>query len=351
MTNLRSTVVMKTDVRDSTARMGTLIESDLSTFLQEHKRLIVDLIAQYGGQRVKGEGDSFWVIFPAVTSAALAAIAIQKDLRLSQIGKDEKSRLAVRIMITLGDVLHQENDIFGEAVNLAARMDSVTPADEIYLSAAAWLALNKAEVQTAYVDTILFKGIAEPVAVYRVEYHHQTRILRDQILVMSDLRGATRYIESVTLAEVERVLSTLQEIHNRACEASRGIVRYLAGDTYLLTFSSSEHALAAVDQVLIEWAAFRQVVECPCSINIGVSKGDFYAFRSYFFGTAIRNVSRITALGRVFFDGSGALISVPVGEDLAETPWATRLERTTVPVGEAETGIGEVYKLSFASSR
>jgi class 3 adenylate cyclase len=62
----------------------------------------------------------------------------------------------------VGDILHQGNDAMGMTMNLTARIEKVTPPDETYLSYAAWLTLNKADVQTSYVDEFNFKGSAKP---------------------------------------------------------------------------------------------------------------------------------------------------------------------------------------------
>ena len=86
-----------------------------------------------------------------MTAGALAAMAMQEELRLAEAAKGDR-RLAMRIVITLGDVLHQEGALGGDAVVLASRIEGLTPPHEIYLSAAAWLAVNQAEVLTALVD-------------------------------------------------------------------------------------------------------------------------------------------------------------------------------------------------------
>ena len=94
MAVVRSTVIMKTDMRGSTARAGTLSMSDLSSLLEEHNQLILDIAAKHEGSMVKGEGDSFWIIFPSVTSASLAALTMQEELQASQAGKGEGARLS-----------------------------------------------------------------------------------------------------------------------------------------------------------------------------------------------------------------------------------------------------------------
>jgi hypothetical protein len=77
----------------------------------------------------------------------------------------------------------------GDAVVLATRIETITPPDEIYMSAAAWLAMNQAEVRTSFVDSFALKGLTDPVAVYRVEQTHRMRVISDQYIVLTDLQG------------------------------------------------------------------------------------------------------------------------------------------------------------------
>src|SRR5215467_4230081 len=105
MTTLRTTTIMKTDIRGSTVRFRQLPEVDLDTLLTEHRAFVARVAAAHGGRIVKPEGDGFWLVFPSVTAAALAARTMQEELRLAQPTAGD-SRLSMRIVITLGDVLH-----------------------------------------------------------------------------------------------------------------------------------------------------------------------------------------------------------------------------------------------------
>ena len=98
---------MKTDLSGSTVRFRSLPEADLTALLGEHRALIGRVAAGHGGRVVKPEGDGFFICFPSVTAAALAAMAMQEELRLSEAGKGDR-RLVMRIVLTLGDVLHEE---------------------------------------------------------------------------------------------------------------------------------------------------------------------------------------------------------------------------------------------------
>ena len=143
MTTLRTTVIMKTDIRGSTVRFRALPEVDLDVLLTEHRAFVSHVAAAHDGRIVKPEGDGFWMVFPSVTAGALAAMTMQEELRLARVGKGD-DRLAMRIVLTLGDVLHQEGALVGDAVVLAARIEDITPPDAIYLSTTAWLAVNQA---------------------------------------------------------------------------------------------------------------------------------------------------------------------------------------------------------------
>ena len=139
MTTLRTTVIMKTDIRGSTVRFRALPEVDLDALLTEHRQFVSRLAAAHDGHIVKPGGDGFWIVFPSVTAGALAAIAMQEELRFARVGKGD-DRLAMRIVLTLGDVLHQEGALVGDAVVLTARIEDITPPDaEILMRRAPYL--------------------------------------------------------------------------------------------------------------------------------------------------------------------------------------------------------------------
>src|SRR5215831_5945867 len=134
MNPLRTTVVMKTDITGSTARFRQLLAADLQALLSEHRDFLARHAAEHDGRIMKGAGDGYWLEFPSVTGAAKAAIAMQESLRLAQLSRGD-DRLAIRIVIALGDIAVQDGDFNGDAFALAARVEAVTPPDEIYLTA------------------------------------------------------------------------------------------------------------------------------------------------------------------------------------------------------------------------
>jgi class 3 adenylate cyclase len=330
MRALRTTAIPKTDLRGSTPTFRRLPEADLDAMLREHRAFVTRLAAAHDGRIVKPEGDGFWVVFPSVTAGALAAMAMQEELRLAQPGKGD-DRLAMRIVLTLGDVLHQEGALVGDAVVLAARIEALTPPDEIYLSAAAWLAVNQGEVRTAFVDAFPLKGFAEPVPVYRIEQTHRTHVIAEQYIVMTDLRGFDRFTETSPMTTVEKVLNQLLDLVGHVCLEFSGTNREGVGDAYCLTFLDPKLAMAAAEHLSEQWKTFVLQEGLSCHMNIAVHKGTLYAFRSFLYG---RDMGITEQVGRATREESPRespiFVTEQVRRDLVRTPWNERLQAVDI---------------------
>ena len=174
-------------------------------------------------------------MFPRATAAALAAMSMQEELRLNQSGKGDE-RVAMRIVITVGDVLHQEGALLGDAVVLATRIESITPPDEIYVSAPAWFLMHQAEVRASLVDTFQFKGFPQPVPVYRVEQTHRMHI-DHRFIVLADLKFFRMRAEIFHIGVLERALDKFLEVVGQVCAEFAGTSRISMGDSYALTFA------------------------------------------------------------------------------------------------------------------
>jgi class 3 adenylate cyclase len=345
MTTLRTTAIMKTDIRGSTVRFRALPEADLDALLTEHRTFVTRLAAAHDGRIVKPEGDGFWVVFPSVTAAALAAMRMQEELRLAQPGRGE-ARLAMRIVLSLGDVLHQEGALVGDAVVLATRIEEITPPDEIYLSAAAWLAVNQAEVRTSFVDAFPFKGFPESVPVYRIEQTHRTRVIADQYIVITDLSGFTAITETSSLATVEKILDRLFELVRSICRECGGTTLFGAGDAYCLTFPEARLAMAAGECLAEEWGAFTQAEGLPCSLKVVVHKGVLYAYRSYLWSSDLNVAFGVErAIPRLPPRTAWIFITGPVRQDLVATPWDKRLQPVDLGPTAPQLAEVEVYRL------
>ena len=90
-------------------------EGEAMALLGAHEAVIMAAIPRYEGSVIKGTGDGFLVEFGSVLAAAECAASVQRRMKLLRKGKD------VRISVHVGDVIHKDGDIFGDAVNIASQ--------------------------------------------------------------------------------------------------------------------------------------------------------------------------------------------------------------------------------------
>jgi len=322
MANYRTTVILKTDIVDSTPRLATQTQAEMSLQRKQHKQFIAETAARHHGSVFQEEGDAYWIEFPSVTNASLAAIEMHQSLRIMQAGRIEKQRLAIRAIITVGDILHQDNDTIGTTLTLTTRIEKITPPDEIYLSHAAWLMLNKAEVQTAFASEFNFKGFNEPEKVYRVVQKHKTRVLTNQYIVFTDVRSWMWYTASKGIEEVEDFLLEYDDLMNEICDSYGGIIRNTSGDEYFLTFSETNAFFPAMEQLCSSWRNMQ--VRFKLGISVAAHKGDLNVLRSYLYGSNIHTTFYLEQLTRMFYPARESIsvaISGKVKESAQGTIW------------------------------
>lgn len=168
MLTTRSLTILFTDIVGYTARTAAQSRAEQIALLQQHDNILYPLIRQYGGNLIKSMGDGVLVTFRSSTMALRCAMAMQDALAASNVDCSEMEQLHIRVALASGDVQLQKQDVFGEAVSIAARIEALTPADQIYFSASVYLGMNKAEISAEQVATENLKGIAAPVDIYRV---------------------------------------------------------------------------------------------------------------------------------------------------------------------------------------
>jgi len=322
MANYRTTIILKTDIVDSTLLLADQTQVEMGLHRRQHKQFIAETASSHRGSVFDEEGDSYWIEFPSVTDATLAAVEMFQNLREIQAGKGEKQRLAIRAVITAGDILYQDNDTMGMAMSLTARLEKMTPPDEIYLSHAAWLLLNKAEVQTTFVDEFNFKGISEPERIYKVEHKHRARVLTDQFIVFTDMRGWSRYIITGSIEEVEAVLFDYDDLINDLCAKHNGVIRNKAGDQYFLTFSDMENFFGAIYDLCKSWQ--RIIDRYRLGLSLAAHKGDLNIIRSYLYSNDIHTtvfLERLNSLVNSNRESISVAVTGRVKECAKGTPW------------------------------
>jgi adenylate cyclase len=161
------TAILSADVKGYSRLMGTDEEATLRT-LQEYKEVMASSIQHHRGRIVGGAGDSLLAEFASVVDAVQCAVEIQQVLRAKNALLPEDRRMEFRIGINLGDVIEEGDTIYGDGVNIAARVEGLADAGGICISESAYQQIeNKLPLRYDYVGEHEVKNIAKPVRVYR----------------------------------------------------------------------------------------------------------------------------------------------------------------------------------------
>jgi len=165
----RLTAILAADVVGYTALMGADEAGTLRRFTDLRKEFLEPLIETYRGRVVKLMGDGLLVEFASLVDAVTCAVAWQNGVAEREAEADEDKRLQFRIGINLGDVIVEGEDIHGDGVNIAARLEGMAEPGGICLSGDAYRQ-GKGKVEADFEDLGEhdLRNVAEPVQVYRV---------------------------------------------------------------------------------------------------------------------------------------------------------------------------------------
>ena len=137
--------------------------------LEEHRALLRPAFHKHQGQEVKTIGDGFLVEFASAVAAVNCAVELQEALARRNLGAPADSQLQIRIGIHLGDVLHRGDDIVGDGVNIAARVEPLADLGGIAITQQVFdQVYNKIPETLARIGKIELKNIQRPVEVYRI---------------------------------------------------------------------------------------------------------------------------------------------------------------------------------------
>ena len=173
---------MFTDIKGFTERVSQSSRDGLMKLQALHDRLLPPVFQHFGGTIVKTIGDAYLVYFESPTNAVQCGVAIQAVLRQhNEQLDDDGDKLEVRVAINTGEVYFANDDVLGEPVNIAARLEGIAEAGEVYFTESTYLAMNRAEAPSAEVGEKLFKGIPYPIKVYQAIQDQNTEALKISI--------------------------------------------------------------------------------------------------------------------------------------------------------------------------
>ena len=166
----RNLTIVLTDVKGYTERQSRSSRREIEASLRRHREVVAPALEAFGGRIVKTMGDAFLAAFESPTDAVHAAVQVQKALAAQNAAlADPAQATHVRVAISTGEVSEDDDgDVYGEPVNLAARLEGIAEAGTIYLTETTFLSMNRNEIPALEVGHRVFKGIPEEVKVYRI---------------------------------------------------------------------------------------------------------------------------------------------------------------------------------------
>src|ERR1700729_2835718 len=171
----RLAAIIAVDVVGYSRLMGE-DEAGTARSVREHREAARPVLAALGGRIVKTMGDGLLLEFPSVVAPVEGSIAIQKLTIERTPDPPEAKRIVYRIGVNLGDVLIEGDDILGDGVNIAARLEGLCEPGGVMVSGAAYEHI-RGRIDSEFVDSGEkdLKNIARPVRVYALANGMPTR--------------------------------------------------------------------------------------------------------------------------------------------------------------------------------
>ncbi len=169
-THTQDLSIMFTDVKGYTAFSAKASLSEVMSMLKQHDEILKPVFEKYGGEALKKIGDAFLVVFENHNNSILAAIEIQRQLERFNQNVPEERQLAIRIAVNTGSVIRTENDVLGDSVNLASRLEGVGDAFEIIISDNTYAVIDQKIFEIEPYGEHTLKGIDRKVKSYKVKW-------------------------------------------------------------------------------------------------------------------------------------------------------------------------------------
>jgi TolB-like protein len=182
----RLTTILAVDVVGY-SRLTYMDEEGTHVRLKDHLRTLIDpTIAEHRGRIVKNTGDGMLVEFRSVVDAVRCALDVQRGMLKRNINVPQENRIDFRIGINVGDIMIDDNDIFGDGVNVAVRLEGIADPGGICVSARVQeYAQGQLNITFEDMGEHQLKNIARPARVYRVPLNGAPKTMRPA-LVMPD---------------------------------------------------------------------------------------------------------------------------------------------------------------------
>jgi len=230
----RLAAIMFTDMVDYTT-MSERDEALALVLLEEHKLLLRPVFARHGGREVKTIGDGFLVEFPSALEAVRCALEIQQLMHKRNQTVPSERKILLRVAVHLGDVEHRDGDVYGDAVNIASRIQSLADPGGICITQQVFDHIrNKEEFRTQALGQNHLKNLQTPTQVYSVlpptdkigltrsETLEPRRVAALPLTILSSDHQDEYFADGLT----EEIINTLSSIPELRVIARTSVMKY-----------------------------------------------------------------------------------------------------------------------------
>jgi class 3 adenylate cyclase len=164
----RTVTIMLTDMKDYTSRAENSSRDDALALLRRHRDIVQPIVQRRAGRIIKSTGDGLIAAFDSATDALLAGIDVQAAIALNNSQSfTEQNKFQLRIAVSTGEVAFVEDDVFGQPVNLASRVQQLAQPGDVCFTDATFHAMNRKEINAESLGPVEVKGVVGTVNLYR----------------------------------------------------------------------------------------------------------------------------------------------------------------------------------------
>jgi adenylate cyclase len=163
----RLAAILAADIAGYSALMGS-DEARTVQDLKGHQAVVLPMIREFGGRIIDTAGDGILAEFPSVVNAMKCAVAIQSKMAERNTTREPDRRMQFRIGINIGDVMYDENRIYGDGINVAARLEGIAEAGGICVSGKVYDEISgRIDLGFQDIGEQQLKNITRPVRAYK----------------------------------------------------------------------------------------------------------------------------------------------------------------------------------------
>ena len=202
----RLSAIMFTDMVGYSALMNR-DESAAITLLENQRKIIQPIIKNFNGNILKGTGDGYLIEFNSAVDAVQCGLDMQRKVKDYNQGSNENEEILLRIGLHLGDILIKDDDIFGDGVNIASRIEPLAEPGGICISQTVYDQIkNKVEIETVDLGEKELKNIKDKVNIYKVLVEAQEKTVNSSTQNDDNLKSATNKTDKKYTVEKENII-------------------------------------------------------------------------------------------------------------------------------------------------